>query len=151
MAELANSGQSPDRDVTGNENLPDDLKNSIAAMMTEMMTSFKQDLLAEFEDYFSSPQMEGDLTDTITPTDDSSAVATAVDNCINADAETASPPSSFADLAAELQPTNLVLLLTNSLQTLSANLCRAQLPKAKLDGVLENYPRPQNCDHLVSP
>ena len=101
MAEQANSGQSPDPDVTGNGNLPDDLKNSIAAMMTEMMTIFKQDLLAEFEDYFSSPEIEGDLTDTITPTDDSSAVATAVDNCINADAAISLPPSSFADLAAE--------------------------------------------------
>ena len=37
------------------------------------------------------------------------------------------------------------------LANLVSELCRDQLPKAKLDAVLEKYPRPQNCDHLVAP
>ena len=75
----------------------------MAMMMTEMMASFKQYLLTQFEDYFSSLALEEGLTDTVVPENGkSSAVADALDTYLNAEAEaTPSQSTLFADLAAE--------------------------------------------------
>ena len=54
--------QNPDQDATRNVSLPNEPKDSIATMMTEMMDSFKHNLLTDFEDYFTSPPLAGDLT-----------------------------------------------------------------------------------------
>ena len=75
----------------------------MALMMTEMMASFKQDLLTQFENYFASSALKEGLTDTVAPENgESSAVAEAVDAYLNAEAEaTPSQSTPFADLAAE--------------------------------------------------
>ena len=60
MAESpVNSLQTAVQQGPGNEPLPDGLKSSITAMMTAMMSTFKDELLREFEDYFSSTELEG--------------------------------------------------------------------------------------------
>ena len=46
---------------------------------------------------------------------------------------------------------NFPLPLNEQLANLVNELCKDHLPKAKLDAVLEQYHRPSNCDHLVSP
>ena len=122
-------------------------------MMTEMMTSFKQDLLTQFEDYFSSSALEEGLADTVAPENgESSAVVDAVDTYLNAEAEaTPSQSTSFAELAAEFSTADKIgPPIAEQLANLVNELCKDHLPKAKLDAVLEQYPRPSNCDHLFS-
>ena len=154
MTEQTNLCPTPEQDSTRNDNLPDSIKDSMAMMMTEMMASFKQDLLTQFEDYFSSSALEEGLTDTVAPENgESSAVADAVDTYLNAQAEpTPSQSTPFADLAAEFSTADKTgPPIDAQLANLVNELCKDQLPKAKLDAVLEQYHRPSNCDHLVSP
>ena len=123
-------------------------------MMTEMMGSFKQDLLTEFEDYFSSSVLEDGPTDTIlSDHGESSTIAKAVDTYLNADTEASSSQStSFADLAAEFSTADQTgPPIDDQLANLVSELCKEHLPKAKLDAVLGQYHRPSNCNHLVSP
>ena len=123
-------------------------------MMTEMMAFFKQDLLTQFEDSFSSSALEEGLTDIVAPENgESSAVADAVDTYLNAEAEaTPSQSTPFADLAAEFSTADKTgPPIDEQLANLVNELCKDHLPKAKLDAMLEQYHRPSNCDHLVSP
>ena len=153
MADQSNSEQHVDADAAQNNGLPDELKNSITTLMTEMMTSFKHDLLTEFEDYFSSQEFEGDMTGTTEPEyDGSSTVANAVDNCLNAEAEPPLLSNPFAELAAEFTTADQTgPSVDDQLANLVSGLCKDQLPKAKLEAVLEKYRRPENCTNLVAP
>ena len=96
MADQSNSKQFPDADVAQNSPLPDELKNPITMLMTERMTSFKQELLTEFEDYFSSQEFDAEMTGTTGPEHEGSlTVANAVDNYITAEAESSITVESF--------------------------------------------------------
>ena len=118
-----------------------------------MMTSFKQDLLTEFEDYFSSQEFDAEMPRTTGPEQDGSlTVANAVDNYITAETEAPPLPSPFAELAAEFTITDQTgPAVDDQLANLVSELCKHQLPKAKLDAVLEKYRRPENCTILVAP
>ena len=154
MTEQTNLCPSPEQDSIRNDYLPDSIKDSMAMMMTEMMASFKQDLLTQFEDYFSSSALEEGLTDTVAPENgESSAVADAVDTYLNSEAEaTPSQSTPFADLAAEFSTADKTgPPFDEQLANLVNELSKDHLPKAKLDAVFEQYHRPSNCDHLVSP
>ena len=154
MTEQTNLCPTPEQDSTRNDNLPDSIKDSMAMMMTEMMASFKQNLLTQFEDYFSSSTLEEGLTDTVAPENgESSTVAAAVDTYLNAEAEaTPSQSTPLADLAAEFSTADKTgPPIDEQLANLVNELCKDHLPKAKLDAVLEQYYRPSSCDHLVSP
>ena len=153
MADQSNSDQFPDAHVAQNSPLPDELKNPITTLMTEMMTSFKQDLLTEFEDYFFSQEFDTEMPSTTGPEQDGSlTVANAVDNYITAEAEAPPLPNPFAELAAEFTIADQTgPAVDDQLANLVSELCKHQLPKAKLDAVLEKYRRPENCTNLVAP
>ena len=149
MTEQTNLCSTPEQDSTRNDNLPDSIKDSMAMMMTEMMASFKQDLLTQFDDYFSSSALEEGLTDTVAPENgESSAVADAVDTYLNAEAEaTPSQSTPFANLAAEFSTADktgppideqLAHLLTNNWPTLSTNYAKISYQRRNLMPFLSN-------------
>ena len=141
MTEQTNLCPTPEQDSTRNDNLPDSIKDSMAMMMTEMMASFKQDLLTQFEDYFSSSALEEGLTDTVAPENgESSTVAAAVDTYLNAEAEaTPSQSTPLADLAADFPlQIRLAHLLTNNWPTLSTNYAKIICRRRNLMPCLSN-------------
>ena len=154
MAEEAtHSEQNLGQQAASDDDLPDGLKSSITIMMTDMMSAFKQDLLGEFEGYFSSAELEGDMVNNVTPEGhEAPNIANAVDSYINAEAEATTQSSPFADLADEFSTADKAgPAIDGKLASLVGDLCKDQLPKAKLDEVLEKYLRPENCATLVTP
>lgn len=122
-------------------------------MMTKMMSTFKQNLLCEFEDYSSSTEIEGDMIDNVISEQHEPAnVYNVIDSFINADSEPNSGASPFADLVVEFSTASKTgPAVDGNLTSLVDELCKDQLPIAKLEELLEQYPRPENCTSLFAP
>ena len=151
MAEfLVNSAQNPDQEGQRNELLSDDLKSSITSMMTVMMFTFKDELLWEFEGYFSSADLrsgqETVTTDTSVGQECCPNYASVSDAYFTAKPNDSSVSSPLPDLVMEFVTTDKTGPAIDKKLTLTGlvnGLCEDQLPRAKLEEVIREISSPR--------
>ena len=138
--------------------IPDgDRTMNTAALKHELqhsMTTMKDDLMKQYEEYFIG--LEGD-EDNSDPDDDQNTkelqVPTSLENYL-ADGSGVSPKtkqSAFAELEAEFSTAEKTgPLVDDKLAAVIDDLVKGKLPKSKVEELVDKYPRPQNCETLVS-
>ena len=124
--------------------LKHDLHAAMTTMMSEMMSTMKDDMLQQFEDYFAPSE---------TWLNDSPHSNTEGEPNNIADANEPNDTSgAFDDLAAEFSTTDKAgPPVDGKLADIITDLLQNPLPKAKLDELVTKYPRPENCQSLVAP
>ena len=117
-----------------------------------LFASLKQDLRQEIEAKFrvlDGPESNED--ESSNGDEESTEVSPALTSCL-ADYLGDAPKSSFDNLAEEFSTADKTSAPVNAkLATMIEELIKGNLPKAKLEQLVEKYPRPENCKLLVSP
>lgn len=117
-----------------------------------LFASLKQDLRQEIEAKFrvlDGPESNED--ESSNGDEESTEVSPTLTSCL-ADYLGDAPKSSFDNLAEEFSTADKTSAPVNAkLATMIEELIKDNLPKAKLEQLVEKYPRPENCKLLVSP
>ncbi|XP_044184783.1 uncharacterized protein LOC114966393 [Acropora millepora] len=117
-----------------------------------LFASLKQDLRQEIEAKFrvlDGPESNEDKSSN--GDEESTEVSPTLTSCL-ADYLRDAPKSSFDNLAEEFSTADKTSAPVNAkLATMIEELIKDNLPKAKLEQLVEKYPRPENCKLLVSP
>ena len=117
-----------------------------------LFASLKQDLSQEIEAKFrvlDGPESNED--ESSNGDEERTEVSPALTSCL-ADYLGDAPKSGFDNLAEEFSTTDKTSAPVNAkLATMIEELIKGNLPKAKLEQLVEKYPRPENCKLLVSP
>ena len=119
--------------------------------MTTMMSTMKDDMLQQFEDYFGHSKPEINESPHSNPEQDSNNVAAAIDTFFLSN-EPNDTSGGFDDLAAEFSTTDKIGPAVDAKLTDMVNdLLQNPLLKAKLEELVTKYPSPENCQSLVAP
>ena len=117
-----------------------------------LFASLKQDLRQEIEAKFrvlDGPESNED--ESSNGDEESTEVSPALTSCL-ADYLGDAPKSSFDNLAEEFSTADKTSAPVNAkLATMIEELTKGNLPKAKLEQLVEKYSSPENCKLLVSP
>ena len=127
---------------------PPSWKTEIQGLFASLKQDLKQEIEAKFR-MLDSPESNED--ESSNGDEERSEVSPALTSCL-ADYLGDAPKSSFDNLAEEFSTADKTSAPVNAkLATMIEELIKGNLPKAKLEQLVEKYPRPENCKLLVSP
>ena len=129
-----------------------ELPTSSLVEIQGLFASLKQDLRQEIEAKFrvlDGPESNED--ESSNGDEESTEVSPALTSCL-ADYLGDAPKSSFDNLAEEFSTADKTSAPVNAkLATMIEELIKGNLPKAKLEHLVEKYPRPENCKAIDIP
>ena len=115
---------------------PPSWKTEIQGLFASLRQDLRQEIEAKFR-VLDGPESNGD--------EESTAVSPALTSCL-ADYLGDAPKSSFDNLAEEFSTADKTSAPVNAkLATMIEELIKGNLPKSKLEQLVEKYPRPENC------
>ncbi|XP_033122123.1 uncharacterized protein LOC117121131 [Anneissia japonica] len=133
------------------------LKDELVSSMSSMVTDMKNDIMRNVKDLLYAREEIRSDDDDHTDLEDEFPAAQAVQNIDDYAKEREQIPevdqhSGFSDLPAEFStadPTGPAVDV--KLTAIVSDLIGGKLPKKKLAELVTKYPRPQNCESLVTP